>query len=332
MVERTTKVEFGAGPYMARLLRAAMKDARKLFEEAVEAAAERRPNAGITSFDRWARSHEHASFYWAVFGQAINDAERLLGASADLAESIAVLLDTGGRSIVSPLVLPRSLGEAVLRICHTFDPNVPPARTLVRMAAFQLEGVEGNLRTARAFGRDADDEAERAAKNIAEMHAMFAAHGIERGPGRVDPFTAWLRLEGETENLEFNATDAYKRHTPRDAWAWSLGSGATHSRGWMLPSLVGTTNDEPLSSTIETYVATSGAVLELGDAFASVAAAHADIGVDWFLKKNHLRRRGMLSWTARHTDLAVDHREYASRGASWEPSPGYLGDAFRAER
>ena len=325
-------VEFGPGVYAARIVRAAVKDMGVLLDQTLEAGSERRPSAGITVFDQWARAHEHAAFFLAVFQQSMDDVERLLRACIDMAESIALLMETNGRSVISPLVLSRSLGEGVMRICHVIAADVPPSRTLARMAAFQLEAVEGNLRTAQAFGAQGVEEGERARGNIAEMQAWFTDHGIELGAGRVAPFTAWVRVDGETENIEFNATDAYKRHMPRSVWHWSLGSGVTHSRGWMLPSVVGVRDEEALSSTIEMYVTTADAILELGDALATAASAHVGLDVDSYLKKNHLRRRGLLTWVRGNSDLAVGHREYAARGAEWTgASSGHLGEAFRRE-
>lgn len=324
--------EFSPGMYAARIVRAVLKDVDDLLDQVLEAGADRRPTAGITAFDEWARTHKHSEFYLAVFRQSMDDVERLLRTCVDMAESIAVLMETNGPSFVSPLVLSRSLGEAVMRVCHVIAADVPPQRTLARMAAFQLEAVEGNLRAAQMFGAQAAAEGARALDNIAEMQDWLKREGFELGPHRVKPFTAWIKVDGQTENIEFNATDAYKRYMPMGVWHWNLGSGVTHSRGWMLPSVAGAGDDAPLSSLVELFITVTDVVLELGDALARAGAAHTALDVDWFHKKNHLRRRGMLSLAKRNNDIAVDHREYAARGPDWVYSETRLGDAFLKRR
>lgn len=316
------------GRYVARLVRSTLADVDTLLDQILTAAAQRLPDAGITVFDAWVHEHHYGPFYSGVFKKSIGESERLLRAAADMAESIAILLEASGRSVVSPYVLSRSLGEGVMRLCYLLDPDVPPARTLLRMAVFQLATIEGNLETARAFGPDGADKEPEILANIATLHGWFADNGIERIPGRRTPYTASLSLDGETENVRFNATAAYQRYMPFSAWSYNIGSGATHSRGWMLPSLVGTLEEGPLATTIENVVAVGNAVLDAADALARVGARHAATDVDWFLRKTHLRRRGLVRLAGKGSDVMVGHDEYAARAPGSTRTEGSPGISF----
>lgn len=137
--------------YVARLIRSVLEHASTLVDQSLDAGGERRPDAGVTRFDTWMHEHEHGRTYSMMFMESVGESERLLRAAADMARSIAVLLESREGFAVSPHVLTRSLGEGVMRLCFLLDPDVPPARTMLRIATFQLATHEGNLETARAF-------------------------------------------------------------------------------------------------------------------------------------------------------------------------------------
>lgn len=310
--------EFSVDVYAARVIRSTLRDSRRVIDEAVIAGGERRDGAGITLLDAWMRAHVHADFiFGGLWDQNLETAERLLTLCGELAESIAILFESPSRLAAAPFVLERALGEAIMRIAHIFDPNVLPARTVARMAAYQLETIEGNLHAALAFGENGVEEVDDARAQIAEMHGFLERAGFTRLPARREPFTASVEIGGERENLKFNATEAFKRYLPSSPWMWELGSGVTHGRGWMLGSLIATTQTEAVSTDVDVALSVGGAVVELADALARTAAGHSGVDVDWFLKKNHLRRRGLSSWSGRGARLSVDHKEYASRPANF---------------
>ena len=322
--------QFGPGGYAARIVRATIRDTGLLIEQATEAGAKRLPDSGVTALDTWMRGHPNAAFlYGGIFGQNLETTERMLGACSDIAESIALLLDTNGRVLASPFVLERALGEAIMRLCYIFDHSAPPARTIGRMAAYQLESIEGNLRAAEAFGIQGAEKAVRARENIAEMHGWLNENGFELFADRREPFTVSLAIDGHRENIKFDATAAFKRYLPASAWQWELGSGVTHSRGWMLAGLLATSETEALTSPTEVAMAVAGSSLELGDALARAAHGHTGAEVTWYLAKNHQRRRGITSWSGMHQELAVDHTEYAKRGPNWKNREGHLGASFQ---
>lgn len=317
-----------AGQYVARLIRSSVRDVAKLVEQAAEDGAKRLDGAGITKLDEWMRAHKSVGFlYGGVFDQSIEMIERHLRLCEELAESMALVLESRPVS-ATPIVLERSLGEAVMRLAYTLDASAPPVRTALRMAAYQLDSIEGNLPAARSFGYYAQAEGERALESTAEMHKWLTDAGFILHPARAEPFTASLELDGHRENLRFNATDAYRAYAPTTPWMWELGSGVTHSRGWMLSALMPTTRTDPVTPPHDVALSVGASVVELCDVLARTARDHTGTDVDWFLKKNHLRRLGIASGRPGSQSPKVGHIEYAQRGPDWKRSEGSMGPSF----
>lgn len=317
-----------AGAYVARLIRMTARDVAELVDRAAVDGGKRLEGAGITTLDEWMRMHQHAGFiYGGVFDQSIDMIERHLRLCDELAESMAQLLESGPVS-ASPIVLERSLGEAIMRIAYTLDPSVPPARTVLRMAAYQLDSVEGTLTAARTFGRYAKEEETKAMESIKTLHKLLSDAGFERLPDKREPLTATLSLNGQRENLRFNATDAYRKYAPSSPWMWEMGSGVTHSRGWMLDGLMPTLRAAPITSPADVALSVATSVVELSDVLARTAHAHTGTDVDWFLKRNHLRRMGIASSRPGTGAPKIGHVEYAGRGPEWVPKRGSMGPSF----
>jgi hypothetical protein len=322
---------FGPGVYIARHLRSTLVDADELLDQALTAGAARNDGSGVARLDEWMRGHPHGDFlHGAIFDANMETVERLLRSCRDLTTGLALALDTNGELRTSLFVLQRALGEAVMRLCYIMDADIPPARSLARMAAYQVEGIEGNLAAADAFGSYAVEEGARIRATISELQRRLTEGGFELTPDtRRPPLTAGVTLDGQRENVKFNATDAFKKYVPGSSWQWELGSGVTHSRGWMLSSIVPTLETEAPGTAIELVVGVGLVVFDLADAVARVAAAHTGVYVDWFLKKVHSRRLGANSWTNGGRSLSVGHVEYASRPPEFKAAEGHLGASFR---
>lgn len=287
-----------------------IRDVRQMVNAAADAGGDRREGAGITVLDRWMRAHEQSDFLsGALWDQNIETMEQLLGLCNDLAES----------------------GETVMRIAHMLDAEARPARTVARIAAYQLESIEGNLRAAEAFGTNGKTDAKEARENIRQMLWFLSDAGFQLFPDRREPFTVSIGIDGERENLKFAATAAFKRYLPSSPWLWELGSGVTHGRGWMIGGLIETTRTDPITSAMDVALSAAGAVIELANTFARIAVSHTGLDVDSFFKANHLRRRGITSWTPNAPTLSVDHTEYARRDGNWEPKPFVGGESFHAK-
>ena len=304
----------GSPAWCARLLRATLDDTLPQIIKALETANTCPAGAPRTVLHEFVSAHEHAEFLSAIVLQSKIDMERSIRAVADFIGGIIALFESGGASVVSTMALTRSAGESVLRFCHIHDPHMTPARTLTRMVAYQLESIEDHLRTAEAFGVHGESEAREARENIAKMHGAITDNGFERRAGTRRPeFTVNITLKGETENISFNATDAYRRYLAVGSWDWALGSGATHGRGWFLPNIVGTFDGAPFMERDEVAVIVTLQILELADAFALAFGGHTGSDVDEYQRKTHLRRIGVTAASGEQNGQPVSHRDYGQR-------------------
>lgn len=326
MVEQV-RHQVGSAAWCARHIRSTLHDSRDLVVSALDVAAALPAGAKRTELREFALRQNHAEFLCAVVMQSKEEMERLLRAAADLALGIVAVFESGPRPM-SAMVLARSLGEAVLRFCYIHDPNVGPERTLLRMAAHQVESVEDNLRTAEAFGKHGIGDAKEARANIATMHQYYTKHGFTRAPAKRPEFTANLGLGGHKENLSFNATDAYKRFLPVGYWDWAIGSGATHGRAWFLPNVVGTSDEAPFADADEIARTVTLQLLELATALANVLHGHAGVDVEEFQRKVHSRRLGVSGADGTANGQAVHHRDYGRRQVEPTFPNGGTGASF----
>lgn len=327
-VARVERPEVGSAAWCARLLRSTLDDTLQLIVDALATGADLIEGAPRAALHGFVSAHDNAEFLSGVVLQSKIDMERSIRAVGDLVHAIIALFEASGGSPVSTMVLARSAGESILRFCHIHDPSCSPARTLIRMAAYQLESIEDNLRTAEAFGIHGETDAREALANIATMHGYLASNGFVRRVGQRRPeFTVNLTFCGETENVSFNATDAYKRHLPVGYWDWALGSGATHTRGWFLPNIVGTFDEEPFMDDREVAATVTLQILELASAFAAALGGHTGMDTDEYQRKVHQRRVGVTA-TDSATGQPVGHREYGRRQVSPTFPLGTDGSSF----
>lgn len=319
--------EVGSAAWCARLLQSTLKDTLLLIVEALATAADLIEGAPRTALHGFVAAHDNAAFLGGVVLQSKIDMERSIRATADLVRGIVTLLESDDHSVVSAMVLARSAGESILRFCYIHDPNVSPARTLLRMAALQLESIEDTLRTSEAFGVHGETDAREARENITTTHGYLASNGFVRLAGRRPEFAVNLAFDGETENVSFNATDAYKRYLAVGYWDWALGSGATHTRGWFLPNIVGTFDEPLFMDGQEVAVTVTLQILELASAFAAALGGRTGMDTDDYQRKVHQRRIGVTA-TDSATGQPVGHREYGQRQVSPTFPLGTDGSSF----
>jgi len=305
-----------------------MADSAALMSRALDAHHDNLPGTGFANLSALISADANASILGEICDVSLEFLERLIRMCGDLATSIVVLMESKEPTAVSPMALERVLGEAVLRVCYIFDAKIPPARMLVRMAAYQLEAVEDQLKTTEAFG-DGIGEVEIHTAQIHEMHALLAKAGFERLPSkRREVFTASLSFDGQRDNVDMNATDAYKHYVKVGQWQWATGSGAIHSRGWFLPNVVGTHGEPPMSSRDEISVTVALSILELADSFARAAEGFTGVDIEGVLRGNHQRRMGLSSPDLSTSKQAVHYTDYGTR-----PQPrsldGSSGASFR---
>lgn len=324
--------EVGSPEWCARLLRSTRDDTLLLITEALAVAGDRVPGAPRTVLQTYVNASSQAEFFGSIVLQSKIDMERSIRAAADLLSAIITLFESGGVAAMSAMVLARSTGEIIMRFCHIHEPSLPPPRTLLRMAAYQLESIEDNLRTAEAFGEDGEEDARRAREQIPTMHDFLTTNGIQRlaNPRRPE-FTLNLTLDGSTENVKFNATEAYRRYLRVGFWDWALGSGATHGRGWFLPNVVGTFDEAPFMNSSEIAVTVTLQILELATAFAVATGGHTGMDTSEYLRKVHQRRIGATVADRPQTGHAVSHHEYGQRHMAPRFPLGTDGSSFAAQ-
>lgn len=325
--------EVGSPPWCARLLRTTLEDSLALITDGLAASGRRLPGASRTVLHQYVEAHAHGNFLGSVVLQSKIEMERSIRAVADLVTGIITLFEAGGVAVMSSMVLARSAGEIIMRFCHIHDPNVTPAKTLLRMAAYQLESVEDNLRTSEAFGVHGERDAKEAHENIREMQRFLTGHGIALLPDRRRPeFTTNISLDGETESVKFNATDAYRRYLQVGFWDWALGSGATHGRGWFLPNVIGTFQEKPFSDRDEIAATVTLQILELATALAVAVGGHTGMDTNEFQRKVHQRRLGVTVADREQAGHAVSHREYGQRQVAPRFPMGTGGASFAAHQ
>jgi hypothetical protein len=304
--------EVGSPEWCARLLRSTVRDTLTLITDSLQTAGDLPAATPRTELHEFVSTHEHGDLLKGVVLQSKIDMERSIRGVADLLEGIITLLESGGKSVVSTMALARSAGESVLRFCHIHDPNETPSRTLTRMAAYQLESVEDNLHTAEAFGEHGTDDAAEVRESIAAVHLQLEGSGFKRLPGKRPERTINITFLGETENVNFNVTAAFKKYLVVGYWNWALGSGATHGRGWFLPHIIGTFDEPPLMGRDEVAVTVTLQILELADSFAVALGGHTGSDIDEYQRKIHQRRVGVLAASSEQIVQPISHREYGN--------------------
>jgi hypothetical protein len=320
--------EIGSSGYCARIIRSTMADSVTLMAGALTAHHEDRPGTAFGNLKALVSADPNSEILAEICDVSLDSLERLVRMCGDLATSIAVLMESEEPTAVSPMVLERVLGEAVLRICYIFDVEIPPARMLVRMAAYQLEAVEDQLHTTEAFGKDGIEDVEANIAQIQKMHALLAKAGFERTSARRSVFTASLSLYGQRDNLDMNATDAYKKYIKVGQWQWATGSGAIHSRGWFLPNVFGTRAEPAMSSRDDIAATVALSVLELSDSFARAALGFTGVNINGVLRRNHQRRLGLAEPDIDQDKRAVHFTEYGAKPEPRRVDGNFSGASF----
>ncbi|MCU1471339.1 MAG: hypothetical protein JWQ39_2488 [Glaciihabitans sp.] len=233
------------------LIRQQRRDLRTVVGAAVAVPyAEAPPTSGRRKWWNWAQARSDVNILSLVMDCGLDDAIRLLNAADDHAQAIQVLLGSEQNLMASAMTLERGRIESSLRFCYLMDATVSPVKTVLRMAAFQLEAIEGTHSTALKFGADMP------AARLAEIReAMDEAKGLLEENGFVltkrkeaDTYTYSLNFNGLDETVAFNATDAATRYFPGHSFEWSVTSGAVHSSAWLLPTVVGSAEEVALSA------------------------------------------------------------------------------------
>jgi hypothetical protein len=311
--------EIPARKYFARVIRQQRNDLADYLITAYEqtlASIESGTLNGSAFADtvRWSKGHPNAQLITDVSLLGIDNSLMLAKAADDHVESIAVLMGGDREAYVSTIALLRSAAEAVIQICYFFDPDVPPVKRLLRAAAYQVESVTGMLKTLRAYGPRMTD-AEIGAKESAgkDLLDVLIAGGLKISRlSPKDEFFGQVEFDGVRERTRFNATDAFNKFIPGEPFEWQTASGATHSLGWFLVSMVG--GSAPAGTTDEmTYGATTISLLNLADALIRVVGQASGVDNTAVLKRSFDRRKAVLAKAKNQSFSPIDRETYDSR-------------------
>jgi len=331
--------DIAAGKYFARLIRQQRDDLAELLVSAYDQVMQMVDSgtldaSGFADTMRWAKAHEHAQLIVNVTSLGIDNSLLMAKAADEHVESIAVLMEGDRESYVSTIALLRSAAEALVQICYFFDPDVRPIKRFLRAAAYHVESVSGVLKTSRAYGPRMPEADLREKEAVCEEVLDALRDGgllISRlEPG--DEYFGRVELDGVGERTRFNATDAFKKFLPGEPFEWQAGSGATHSLGWFLVSMLGGTEYESDATDESTYGATTLSLFNLTDAVIRVVGAASGIDTTEYLKRSFRRRKAVVAKASNQSFSSIDRETYDARpvGRKLKSPPG--GSAFRRPR
>jgi len=240
---------------------------------------------------------------------------RLLTSALDHAYGLRALLTDPRGLLSSPYGTARALLEAVLQACFILDPWIPPNDRVLRMLAYRVATVEGQLSTLDAFGKAADQTSRaRITSAIEGLHGWLDRYGFGRDPEKRSVLaTRRIGYRGRWVALEFNVTAAATKYMPNDSFFYAVLSGAAHGRGWFLAGHYGLDGGETGASRAD--VATSSALLtlSLSDALVEVLGRHVGVAYESVLRKTHRRRVMLSALPGTGPSLSVSFEDYHAR-------------------
>ena len=320
------------GFFCSRLIAQERRDIRTLVMTAIDAAREDAPDgSGRRAMDEWLGARSDTSILHSIMEQGLENGMRLLNALDDHALAIELLLRSGQAPKLSLVTLQRGFIEALLLICHLFDPAVDPATLIRRHVAYQLQSVEGNEGTAVKFGGHLPaSDLQRARTAVDEIQSFLLNNGFVLGKSRPNHLhTSYVGFEGANQTVAFNATDAMKLYLTEQAYEWSVSSGAVHALGWFLPSVVDGATEDALSDYVTTYTGVAAGMISASYALLNVFSGHSGIDVRAVEKATHFRVRAIISAHDGSAFSSIDVETFKGRrGFSPDSDESVLGAGF----
>lgn len=206
---------------------------------------------------------------------------------------------------IPALSLARAAQEACILFCYTIDTDVPTAMRLARVAALRIHAAQENVRTLELFGDAATPEmTQNAADGWNGFRGYFERAGLELTLDGRGKYVTAVTCEGHKAPLSPKTTDLSKLYIPAAHNAWTIGSGATHSRTWLTQGLAG-----PWGPT------TAGIVfplLDVADALAAAMGRYVGEDTERSRRAIHTRRIGLMRGLG-HTGATVSWSDYVQR-------------------
>lgn len=195
------------------------------------------------AFDRWVMQQpsRQRSYLRAVVATARGHAVVMYSNGLDHALLLKDVLDRPRNNvrIWSYLSLARGCVEAMMRITYLIDHKVPPHVSLLRSAAVALDGLQEQMKLARAFEDDTEDVAAKSQRALdAEVkRCERAGITLNRDPKKGNTIRSVSR-DGVTINVLMDVTAESESRLPEVPAPYRIGSAAAHSGAWFLVGAV----------------------------------------------------------------------------------------------
>ncbi|CAN5475794.1 hypothetical protein BH10ACT6_BH10ACT6_12710 [soil metagenome] len=253
--------------------------------------------SGRGRFVAWLRAEEAQGSdqvaHWEQLDFELIDDVMIIGAGiSDHLRALELCLVAGPPLQTSIVTLGRAIFEATVRLCYLLESSVSPAQHTLRAAAQWADKFESTERTARSYDHDPQELAA-IAERADEMHTALATMGFTRVAGGWNSrYTTNLGLQGEVANVSFNMTSAAKRYIAGVDFAWSVLSGAAHSKSWYINSAYGFDgeDDSKITAPEETHALVLLLLFAASDAFVDAVCLWAGLNANALHDETHRRR------------------------------------------
>jgi hypothetical protein len=129
----------------------------------------------------------------AIAEGGLSDVHQTLLAADDHAAALEVALTSSEPPLTSLMMIVRGILEATLQACELIDPDAIPIQQVARAAAFRLDAIEGNERTARAFPVSVLGDSTNRTEAVDGIHEWLDKSGGGRRKAQGDGSTQFVR-------------------------------------------------------------------------------------------------------------------------------------------
>lgn len=238
----------------------------------------------------WVRTHynDRSPALLGLLNKSLQNALDSLFIMDEYAESILLLLKQEDLLAYPATSMSRSIHEAALVLCRTFDSGLTTNERLVRMAALDLKSQNGALSAFRSFSGPPDENETRLVEHIQQLVSYLESAGFAIHRKRANPdLLTGVSWNGIRENLEQDGTTAASRiYTPDIHFNWVIGSGATHSKIWYRQGL----NDQTDTSISALILP----LLDLSRTLTKTLSTYFGIDATEAIDKTSMRMRALL--------------------------------------
>lgn len=202
------------------------------------------PSPGSVGFlDRQWASSQNNVLVQGLFDMTSVGIGELLGTMGEYVRAIGELLESQHALDLPIMSCARSLHETALIICWLTDPDITPSTRFGRVVAFHMGSAQGAVPVVDTMPMPDNLRATEKKRLIGERDKcihMLQSLGFEVKINQNDGQAQNVRYgDGKVANIALKTTELAALYTPDISWAWTVNSGATHSKPWLARSLEG---------------------------------------------------------------------------------------------